>query len=196
MAEYAETSARDDEFSICPIYSEGRLAQDNVAAEKNVVEALVTLLDDNPLSLEIEKVLGRDALVGLLRIAIKRFKSKALKCRRIDLANAIAKTVRESLTIESRRPACPESPLLETAKRSAFVKRLAGLRALTRNEATISDKAIGKFRRITKRVPYFLKGDGFHCHAQQRAGCFHKAGWHRVYRCRQRDTPDLHLRFQ
>lgn len=154
LAEYAETSARDDEFSKCPIYSEGRLAQDNVAAEKKVVEALVTLLDDNPLSLEIETILGRDALLDLLRMAIERFKAKALKCKRIDLANSIAKTVRESLTVESRRPACPESPLLEAAKRSAFVKRLARLRALTRNEATISDKAIGKFRRITKRVPY------------------------------------------
>lgn len=100
LAEYAETSARDDEFSKCPIYSEGRLAQDNVAAEKKVVEALVTLLDDNPLSLEIETILGRDALLDLLRMAIERFKAKALKCKRIDLANSIAKTVRESLTVE------------------------------------------------------------------------------------------------
>lgn len=154
LTEYADTSARDDEFSKCPIYSEGRLAIENTSAEKRVVEALLTLLDENPLSQEIDEVIGRDSLIRLLGIAVARYKVKALKCKRIDMANDIAKTVREGLTVESRRPACPESPMLEAAKRLAFIKRLARLRSLTKGEATISDKAIGKFRRITKRVPY------------------------------------------
>ena len=154
LTQFADTSARDDEYSKCPIYSGGRLARETDNAERKVVEAIITLLDDNPLAQEIEETVGRDALIALLRIAIDRYKDKALRCKRIEVANAIAKKIKDSLTIESRRPACPESPLLEAARRLAYIKRLTRLRRLTKTETVVSDKAIGKFRRITKRIPY------------------------------------------
>lgn len=154
LIEYADTSARDDEFSKCPIYSEARLAKVSSDAEQKVVEALLVLLDENPLSKEIEEGIGKDVLVQLFRIALGRFKAKELKRRCAERANEIAKEVRKNLTLESRRPPCPESPLLEAAKRAAYIKRLASLRTLTKSAAIVSNKAIGKFNRITKRVPY------------------------------------------
>lgn len=154
LTEYADTSYRDDEFSKCPIYSEARLTTGNSNAERKVAEAVITLLEDNPLSQEIDETVGHENLIRLLRFAIDRFKARELQCRRIERANEIAKKVRNSLTVESRRPGCPESPMLEAAKRTAYVKRLAKLRSGTKNEATVSEKKIGKFTRTTKRVPY------------------------------------------
>ena len=154
LTEYADTAVRDDEFSKCPIYSESRLSVGNANAERKVVDAVITLLEDNPLSREIDETIGRENLIRLLRLAIDRFKEKALQCKRIERANEIAKKVRGNLTVESRRPGCPESPMLEAAKRAAYVKRLAKLRSETKSEVTVSEKKIGKFTRTTKRVPY------------------------------------------
>ena len=154
LIDYADTSARDDEFSKCPIYSEARLAKVSSDAERKVVDALLVLLDENPLSKEIEERIGKDILMQLFRVALERFRAKELERRCAELANKIAKEVRKNLTLESCRPPCPESPLLEAANRQAYIKRLANLRALTKPAAIVSNKAIGKFNRITKRVPY------------------------------------------
>ena len=154
LTEYADTSYRDDAFSKCLIYSEPRLSASNSNAERKVAEAILALLEDNPLSDAIEKTIGRENLLTLLRIAIDRFRTKELQCKRIELANEIAKKVRRNLTVESRRPGCPESPMLEAAKRVAYIKRLVKLRAATKEEVVVSKKAIGKFTRTTKRVPY------------------------------------------
>lgn len=154
LVSYADTSARDDEFSKCPIYSQGRIAQMSAASEAKVVNSVITLLDDNTLTDEIESIIGHDRLVELLRVAITAYKRKAMQCKCVDLANEIIGKVKGGLTLESRRPACPDSPLLDAANRIAFIKRLAKLRAATKTEAIISRKPIGKFTRTTKRVPH------------------------------------------
>lgn len=154
LVEYAETSYRDDEFSRCSIYSGSRLSADTDKAERKVVEAVITLLEDDSFSHEIDEMIGYENLISLLRLAIDRFKEKALKCKRIGLANEIAKRVRDALTVESRRPGCPDSPMLEAAKRAVYIKRLSKLRSETKNEDIVSEKKIGKFTRTVKRVPY------------------------------------------
>lgn len=154
LVQYADSVARDDEYSKCPIYSAGKIAVEDSRSEEEVVKAIVTLLKDNPLSADIEKVIGRAALTSLLRIAIARYKTKALRCKCIKLANKIAMKVKGSLATESSRPACPTSPMVEVARRIAYVERLALLRGATKDEAMVSARRIGKFKRIVKRVPY------------------------------------------
>lgn len=151
---YADSAAREDEFSKCPIYSAGKIAQDNANKEQEVAQALITLLNENPLSIEISERIGRATLVFLLKIAIDLYKAKALRCKCIDYANKISKKIKAELSLESSRPACPESPFAEAAKRKAYVIRLAKLRGATKSEVEISRRKIGKFSRITKRIPY------------------------------------------
>ena len=154
LVEYAETSARDDEYSKCPIYSEGKLTAESNQGEKKVCEALITLLESNPLSEEIYTMIGREPLATLLRIALERYKSKLLRNICVKQANEIAKKIRGRLTLKSSRPACPESPLLEIARRQAYVSRLAKLRKETKKELIVDTKPIGKFKRVTKRIQY------------------------------------------
>lgn len=154
LMEYAETSARDDEYSKCPIYSEGKLTAESCQEEKKVCEALITLLEDNPLSEEIDAMIGRESLASLLRIALERYRAKLLRNTCAKQANDIAKKIKGRLTLKSSRPACPESPLLEIARRQAYVTRLANLRRETKDESTVDAKQIGKFKRVTKRIQY------------------------------------------
>lgn len=154
LMEYAETSARDDEYSKCPIYSEGRLTVESCQGEKKVCEALIVLLEKNPLSEEIDTMVGREVLISLFRIALERYKTKLLRDVCVKKSNEIAKKVRGRLTLKSSRPACPESPLLEIAKRQAYVSRLARLREGTKKESMVDAKSIGKFKRVTKRIQY------------------------------------------
>ena len=87
------------------------------------------MLNENPLSIEISERIGRATLVSLLKIAIDLYKAKALRCKCIDYANKISKKIKAELSLESSRPACPESPFAEAAKRKAYVIRLAKLEA-------------------------------------------------------------------
>lgn len=154
LVEYAETSARDDEYSKCPIYSEGKLTTESCQGEKKVCEALLTLLDKNPLSEEIAAMIDRESLIALLYIALERYRAKLLHNACVKQANKIAKEIRSRLTLKSSRPACPESPLLKIARRQAYVSRLAKLRGETKRESTVDTKSIGKFKRVTKRIQY------------------------------------------
>lgn len=154
LKQYADTTSREDEYSKCPIYSEGKLAVQGSSPEKKVANAIMTLLDDNPLSAEIETAIGHDVLVKLLRLAIERYKEKELAGKSAEMANSIASKVRTKLTIQSSRPACPESPMLVAMRRMAFIDRLAGLRDATNSKAIVSKQSVGKFRRITRRVPH------------------------------------------
>lgn len=154
LMEYAETSARDDEYSKCPIYSEGKLTAESCQREKKVCEALIVLLEKNPLSAEIDTMIGREALVALFRIALERYKAKLLRNTCVKQANEIAKKVKGRLTLKSSRPACPESPLVEIARRQAYVLRLVKLRKETKRESQVDTKSIGKFKRVTKRIQY------------------------------------------
>lgn len=154
LTSYAETSAREDEYSRCPIYSGARLPLDNSSAEKKVVNAILTLLDEGPISDDIDRILGRDSLIELLSIAMDHYKKKRLRCKCIELANEIAKKIKEGLKLESSRPPCPESPFIEAAMRNACVKRFAHLRQATKTEAIVGVSAIGNFKRVVKRVPY------------------------------------------
>ena len=154
LVEYAETSARDDEYSKCPIYSEGKLTAESNQGEKKVCEALIALLESNPLSEEIDSMIGRESLVALLRIALGRYRAKLLRNTCVKQANEIAKKIRGRLTLKSSRPACPESPLLEIARRQAYVSRLAKLRKETKKELAVDTRPIGKFKRVTKRIQY------------------------------------------
>lgn len=151
---YADTSAREDEYSKCPIYSEARLPFDTASAEKKVVEAVLTLLEVNPLSDDINRVIGREVLIELLSIAIDSYKKKQLHCKCVDLANKIAQKIKDGLKVESSRPPCPVSPFIEAAQRVACVKRLARLRHYTKDETIVNESVIGKFKRVTKRIPY------------------------------------------
>lgn len=117
LSEYAETSAREDEYSKCPIYSGGKLPSVSYSAEKHVCEALIVLLNENPLSKEIQETIGVDALVKLLKLAITKYKDRRLKCECVNKANEIAKRIKNGLTRKSSRPGCPESPLLDVARR-------------------------------------------------------------------------------
>lgn len=154
LVEYAETSARDDEYSKCPIYSEGKLTAESNQGEKKICEALIALLESNPLSEEIDSMIGRESLVALLRIALGRYRAKLLRNTCVKQANEIAKKIRGRLTLKSSRPACPESPLLEIARRQAYVSRLAKLRKETKKELAVDTRPIGKFKRVTKRIQY------------------------------------------
>lgn len=154
LTEYAETSARDDEYSKCPIYGEGKLTAESCQEEKRVCEALITLLESNPLSEEIDSIIGRESLVALLRIALGRYRAKLLRNTCVKQANEIAKKIKGRLTLKSSRPACPESPLLEIARRQAYISRLANLRRKTKGESIVDVKPIGKFKRVTKRIQY------------------------------------------
>ncbi len=154
LLEFAETSARDDEYSRCPIYTQGNLAVVGTAPEKRVCDALIVLLDSNPLSEEIKEVIGYEPLKELLGLAIAKYKEKKLRSICAEKANDIAKKIKSKLTLKSSRPACPESPLLSVAKRQAYISRLANLRKATKEEREVSSQAIGRFNRIAKRVQY------------------------------------------
>lgn len=154
LLEFAETSARDDEYSKCPIYSDAKLPTLSYSAEKRVCDAIIVLLEDNPLSAEIESVLGRKALTELLKLAIAKYREKRLKCECVKRANDIAKKIRDSLTRKSSRPGCPESPLLNVAKRQAYIARLTRLRNRTKVDEVVDSKPIGRFKQITKRIQY------------------------------------------
>lgn len=154
LIQYADSVARDDEYSKCPIYSAGNIAVESSRPEEEVVKAVIALLKDNPLSVEIEEIVGRTALISLLRVAITRYKAKALRCKCIALANKITTRVKKSLATESSRPACPISPMVEVARRKAYIGRLASLRGATKNETIVSTRQIGKFKRSVKRIPY------------------------------------------
>lgn len=154
LSEYAETSARDDEYSKCPIYSSANLPTVSYVAEKRVCEALIVLLEDNPLSEEIQESVGSDTLIVLLKLAIAKYKEKRLRCECINKANEVAKKIKNCLTRKSSRPGCPESPLLNVARRQAYISRLVHLRTQTKVDAVVDTKPIGRFKRITKRIQY------------------------------------------
>ena len=151
---YADTSALDDEFSKCPLFSEGKLSLESVSVEQKVCEAVIVLLQNNPLTREIDDLVGRENLVALLDIAISRYKEKKLRRECADRANKIAEKIRGELTSESRRPGCPASPFLTAARRFAYVARLAKLRDVTKGTTVVDTKNVGKFKRVTKRIPY------------------------------------------
>lgn len=154
LLQFADSSAREDLYSRCPIYSSGKIAEEKASQEERVVRAVLTLLERNPLSSEINELIGRGPLISLLRVAIERYKAKQLHCKCIDYANKISTKIKNGLALESRRPGCPESPLVDAMRRKAYIDRLAKLRRATKSKKTIAEKMIGKYKRITKRVPY------------------------------------------
>lgn len=155
LIKYAETTALEDEYSKCRIYSEASMPEASATEEEKVAKAIIVLLGDNPLSEEIEKKIGYGPLKELLRIAIERYKQKRLQVLCINKANDIATQMRSALAKKSSRPACPESPMNEFARRQAFIKRLANLRHVTAKKAIVDQKILGgKFTCIVSRVSY------------------------------------------
>ena len=155
LIKYAETTALEDEYSKCRIYSEASMPEASSAEEEKVVKAIIVLLGDNPLSEDIKEKIGYGPLKELLRIAIERYKQKRLRALCIDKANDIATQMRSALAKNSSRPACPESPMNGFARRQAYIKRLANLRRATAKKAIVDQKTLGgKFTRIVSRVPY------------------------------------------
>lgn len=155
LIKYAETTALEDEYSKCRIYCEALTPEASAVEEKKVVKAILVLLDDNPLSRDIEEKIGYGSLKELLRIAIERYKQKRLQVLCIKEANIIATQMRNALAKKSSRPACPDSPMIRFARRQAYIKRLADLRHVTAKKAIVDQKTLGgKFTRIVSRVPY------------------------------------------
>ncbi|MDY4535078.1 MAG: hypothetical protein SPD98_07510 [Tractidigestivibacter sp.] len=155
LIKYAETTALEDEYSKCRIYSEASMPEASAAEEEKVVKAILVLLGDNPLSGDIEEKVGYGPLKDLLKIAIERYKQKKLQVLCINNANAIATQIRSALAKKSSRPACPESPMTRFARRQAYIKRLANLRHVMAKKAIVDQKTLGgKFTRIVSRVPY------------------------------------------
>lgn len=154
LMNYAETQSREDEFSKCPIYSSGTLGIETAKKEKEVVEAIIVLLENKTLSKEIKQIIGYAPLIELLRVGMLSYRKKEIRCRCIEKTNAITKEIRDHLADESRRPRCPQSPLLTVAKRNAYIQRLAILRSKTKKDKIIHEERIGKFRQISMRSQY------------------------------------------
>ena len=155
LIEYADSTAREDVYSKCPIYSAPLIPKVSIAEEEKIVNAILVLLGENPLSDDINRIIGEKSLREILYIALKRYKQKRLEAFCADSANEIVSQIKKALANKSSRPACPESPMNNFARRQAYIKRLAALRAATAEEAVVDTKTLGgKFTRIVKRVPY------------------------------------------
>lgn len=154
LKEYAETTSRADAFSNCPINTEEKLPLIASTAEAKVVEAIICLLDDNPLSQEINELLSRDALLKLLAIAIGKYKDKekSAVCRK--RANKTAEIIGAALSEKSARPQCPVSPLVDFASRNEFIKRLAIFRGKLTLPEIIARERVGHFEKLVQRVQY------------------------------------------
>ena len=62
LKEYAETVSREDAFSKCVMYSASKLAVISSADEEKLVRAVITLMDKNVLSEQIESIVGHEQL--------------------------------------------------------------------------------------------------------------------------------------
>lgn len=154
LAEYANSQSREDEFSKCPIYSEQKLPRIAAAKEKKTVEAILTLLDDNPLSGEIHEMIGVAVLVELLRIGIEKYKRQAIRAKSVDRANEIAQSLRTLLANRSARPQCPTSPFVEAMRRKAAVNRLGRLKDSVATEKVVKREKAGRFENRIVRHPH------------------------------------------
>lgn len=151
---YADTTAREDTYSKCPLFMPSQLSVTSVEPLVKVIEAIITLLDGNPMSDEIERHLGKQALIDLLKIAIARYKVEAISARCKNEANAIAKDIKEQLTVKSSRPACPSADFDDIAERVVAIERLASFRDAIDLPKEISSRKVGAFTRKVNRVPF------------------------------------------
>lgn len=155
LIKYADTTALEDEYSKCRIYSASAIPKVSAAEEEKVIKAILVLLAENPLSDAIKEKIGYEPLKEILGIALGRYKQKKLQKLCVDRANTIVTRIKNALAKESSRPACPESPMNKFARRQAYIKRLASLRSATIKKTVVDKKTLGgKFTRIVSRVPY------------------------------------------
>ena len=152
LKEYAETVSREDAFSRCAMYSASKLAVVSSADEEKLVKSIITLMDKNVLSAQIESLIGHERLKTLLELAIGAFKSaELLKVRRAKTNEIIAK-IKTALATKSSRPQCPVSPFAETCLRSEVVRRLSDFRQNMTLPQPVSETQVGRFKRVAKRV--------------------------------------------
>jgi len=152
LKEYAETVSREDAFSKCVMYSASKLAVISSADEEKLVRAVITLMDKNVLSEQIESIVGHEQLRTLLKLAIGAFKSaELLKVRRAK-TNEIITKIKSALATKSSRPQCPVSPFAETCLRNEVVNRLSDFRQNMTLPQLVSETQVGRFKRVAKRV--------------------------------------------
>lgn len=154
LKNYADTQSRDDEYSKCPVYSCSQLPSFSSDPEKKLVEAITVLLDENPLSSEIEREIGAETLKRLLAQAIRKYRDKEIKRRSAERTNDIVRMIKRRLADKSSRPICPVSPFEEAARRRGYIKRFARLREFTKEDTEISRETVGRFTRVALRKQY------------------------------------------
>ena len=155
LIEYAETTSLEDEYSKCILYQEQPLKGIDLEPYKRVIKAVQTLLEENgPLKNDINRLIGHEPLIGLLNRAFERYSEAAKKNWCNNRANSIVGHIKQCLASKSSRPFCPESPLVDCAKRVAFMKRLSALRAKTKVAKEIERHTVGRFTSVTCRRDY------------------------------------------
>lgn len=154
LVDYAESTSLDDEFSKCKIYQSQPMSRIDLEPYKKVVQAILVLLGSNPLESEIDSIVGRDALIKLLRCALDACYEAKKKDWCIGRANDLLRKTRTSLASKSSRPPCPESPLVDCVRRVAFVKRITALRSQTKLPAEIRRHSVGRFTSVAMRRDY------------------------------------------
>lgn len=154
LVDYAESTSLDDEYSKCKIYRSQPMSRIDLESYKKVVQAILVLLNKNPLEVEIDSIVGRGALIKLLRCALDAYYEAKKKDWCIEQANQLLIRVRTSLASKSSRPPCPESPLIDCARRIAFIKRISALRSQTKLPVEIGRHSVGRFTSVAMRKDY------------------------------------------
>lgn len=154
LINYAESTSLDDEYSKCRIYQSQPLNGIDLEPYKRVVQAILVLLEDNPLKGKIESIVGRDSLLRLLRCAFDAHYEAKKRDWCIERANELLTKIRALLASRSSRPPCPESPFIGYARRVAFIKRLSNLRSQTKLPAEIGRHSVGRFISVAMRRDY------------------------------------------
>jgi len=159
LKKYAFESERADVYSKCKMFIEDKYQLSKGDSTEEVINAVLTLLENVEHQRTINKHLKRDSLIYLLIDLIKKYRKNKLELKKKELCNDIIDTIKQKLKRKSASQSIPELNLYDIVINRAKVQKFESLVNQIKTPCVITNQNIEDFVFEVKREKYEGAGE-------------------------------------
>ena len=153
LLSFAKEQDKSDAFSKTKLFTETLIQPFDITELRNIISAVIALLDSEKYRVTIKKFLPGDNLKALFSELICDYKEKKLTNELIKVANSVIKTIKDQLAKKSAVTQPKDSDFVSFVKKQTIVEKFNTLINSTNDETIIyEDKAFGSYKVVGKRI--------------------------------------------
>lgn len=154
LISFAKEQDKSDAFSKTKLFTETLIQLSDITELKNIISAVITLLESDKYRETIQKYLPNHNLKALFCELICDYKEKKLTNELIKEANNTIEAIKDQLAKKSAVTQPKDWDFVSFAKKQMIVEKFDTLINSTKDEAIIcEDKAFGSYKVVGKRIP-------------------------------------------